>query len=676
MPPESLFRHSLSLRTPFRDIGFLNTLRYPNTFRSESQIKEENQCFMSSLPSDSHVAAASVDDLCFSLDDCACEPLDPSRFFYKDCSGVVSIGIGKSDGDEADPQSYSGRTFLLPSILSAECANFIHRPLHVPQVSGRMKIIIPSHFWALKSEVEAWSGFPTTYSYFVLCVACALDTVDGCGLQRWIISNSPRFGILIDAALKDHIFLLLKLCLKSIRTEAVCSLSSQLSDKLSISNLKAMNFESPKLVCNLAWLASQLSVLYGEANGKLFALGMLKESLLCAGLSCTLFNLEQDKLGHDGSESIIGDVISTNGYESARSKSVGVLQLEKNTEDCDVGHVFISQVAAAVAALHERFFLEEKIKGLRFHQSLPKSQILKEYLYASTRANEIREKRPDYRAVSEHDGLLWQGANDQDPSKKAKTREELLAEDRDFKRRRMSYRGKKGKRNTTEVLRDIIEKQMEEIMRAGGIGYEATSSVDVFSIDQKSSDRTAKVHEVPCGNHDVTKSRLQLPHFGNGRPEISNDLKVPKKELRFKCSEHHEQRKHKEAKNCEPTSTSSYRNHDNVYAENCSYTGSINDSTLESPRVFASQGDRHILESKGATRGRDDYFTSKFVTAPRFEDRYDPSASYDECDDSYHDFPLNNDHLRTERHHSPTNNMNLGDMTPATEMCGFDSHTK
>lgn len=34
---------------------------------------------------------------------------------------------------------------------------------------------------------------------------------------------------------------------------------------------------------------------------------------------------------------------------------------------------------------------------------------------------------------------------------KAKTREELLAEERDYKRRRMSYRGKKSKRNISEV---------------------------------------------------------------------------------------------------------------------------------------------------------------------------------------------------------------------------------
>lgn len=34
---------------------------------------------------------------------------------------------------------------------------------------------------------------------------------------------------------------------------------------------------------------------------------------------------------------------------------------------------------------------------------------------------------------------------------KIRTREEFLADDRDFKRRRMTYRGKKGRRETLEV---------------------------------------------------------------------------------------------------------------------------------------------------------------------------------------------------------------------------------
>ncbi|MCO5605255.1 hypothetical protein L7F22_059435 [Adiantum nelumboides] len=62
------------------------------------------------------------------------------------------------------------------------------------------------------------------------------------------------------------------------------------------------------------------------------------------------------------------------------------------------------------------------------------------------------------------------GECDQKDFKKNKSKEELLAEERDYKRRRMSYRGKKAQRTPAEVLRDIIEGHMEDIVAAGGIG--------------------------------------------------------------------------------------------------------------------------------------------------------------------------------------------------------------
>jgi hypothetical protein len=43
---------------------------------------------------------------------------------------------------------------------------------------------------------------------------------------------------------------------------------------------------------------------------------------------------------------------------------------------------------------------------------------------------------------------------------RVKTREELLAEERDYKRRRTSYRGKKAKRNPKEVRLDLFLKNI------------------------------------------------------------------------------------------------------------------------------------------------------------------------------------------------------------------------
>ena len=43
---------------------------------------------------------------------------------------------------------------------------------------------------------------------------------------------------------------------------------------------RAMRFECPRLVEGLSWLGTQLGVLYGESNGKLFALVSVKEAVL------------------------------------------------------------------------------------------------------------------------------------------------------------------------------------------------------------------------------------------------------------------------------------------------------------------------------------------------------------------------------------------------------------
>ncbi|XP_019618139.1 PREDICTED: U11/U12 small nuclear ribonucleoprotein 48 kDa protein-like isoform X2 [Branchiostoma belcheri] len=79
-----------------------------------------------------------------------------------------------------------------------------------------------------------------------------------------------------------------------------------------------------------------------------------------------------------------------------------------------------------------------------------------------------------------------------DDSKGPKSHLEILAELRDYKRRRQSYRAKNvhiTKRSTTEVMRQVIETQMEmlEQMNRGSNDSERNSS----GTDNRSSDRTS-----------------------------------------------------------------------------------------------------------------------------------------------------------------------------------------
>ncbi|XP_043697074.1 U11/U12 small nuclear ribonucleoprotein 48 kDa protein isoform X2 [Telopea speciosissima] len=460
MPPEFLFRHYLQCPSSpgVIDLGLLEPLRYPNSLKSEEELWRENRFVRPLQDADS--------DLFFSLDEY--EDVG-SNFYYRDCPGVVS----------SSEQDASKKTFILPCVLSIECANFISKGDKKIGDMGRGDLrILPSELWALRSEVDLWSDIPSSYSYTVCRVAMCLQMIREADILKWVISNSPFYGVVIDVSIRDHIFLLLKLCLKAISRDAFHS--SELVSSTDSSqgnwdlNPKSFSFKCSVLVEVMMWLSSQLSVLYGEANGKLFSVNMLKHCLLNAASRSLLFPLTPKQTvaigSGEGSRTLDASVSDMGGQIFDPEVTVDVKDKESSRDDnATTGLVFISQVAAAIAALHERSLLEEKIKGLRFAGSLPKYQLIAEHSYLSMRANEERRKRPNYCPILEHDGLYWKHSENQDLGKN-KTMEERLAEERDYKRRSVSYRGKKAKRSKTQVMRDIIEEHMETIKQAGGIG--------------------------------------------------------------------------------------------------------------------------------------------------------------------------------------------------------------
>ncbi|KAF6175592.1 hypothetical protein GIB67_002604 [Kingdonia uniflora] len=419
IPPEHLFNHYLGCSSSPRviDLDVLGALKYLKSFKPEEQLMKENPFVQTLEGYDS--------ELCFSLDGYVGD--FGSNFAYKDCPGIVCCNSIEQDIS-------SKNTFTLPSVLSAQCANFVISRRVLERETPTTKIL-PSELVFLQSEVGLWNNdYPCSYSSSVVRVVLSLRVDELGDCVKWVLRNSPRYGIVIDAPMRDHIFLLFKLCLKAISLEAYHLSTSQ--------NPASQVFECPVLVEVMSWLACQLSGLYGELQGKLFCVNMLKHCVL---------SVSKVKV-----EELDGKCERGNFICGGDGNSSGSL-------------VFVSQVAAAVAALHERSVLEEKIKGLRLSGSLSKSQLITEHSYLTTKANDERRKRSNYRPILEHDGLLWQRPRNQD-SNENKTEEELLAEERDYKRRRTSYRGKKVKRSTTEVMRDIIEEHMEEIKQAGGIG--------------------------------------------------------------------------------------------------------------------------------------------------------------------------------------------------------------
>lgn len=283
----------------------------------------------------------------------------------------------------------------------------------------------------VKRETDGWNDYPFHYSRIVrrviLCLgSCGNEVMDV--ISTWVIVNSPRYGLIIDVSVRDHVVLLLRLCLRAIFSEAI---------GLGNGDVNEFYCKCPVLGQVLVWYGTQLSILYGEMKGKLFAIHLLKQLILNVTMK---FLMSSD----ESIESRMGGLFSD-------------------------GEISVSQVEDAVAAFRERSLLEEKIKAVRYSRQLDNSQRVAEHEYISKRAGEERGKRPDYKPITEHDLFSWQRGRNQDRNV-TKSREELLAEERDYKRRRMSYRGKKIKRTTTQVMRDIIEEYTEEIKAAGGFG--------------------------------------------------------------------------------------------------------------------------------------------------------------------------------------------------------------
>ena len=258
------------------------------------------------------------------------------------------------------------RTLTLPGLLSVECADLVGAgdDERIGGVSGDCVRLLPSEVWEVRREIGMWSDFPSSYSYAVVSVVLSVEMVKMGDFLKWVIANSPRYGLVIDVATRDHVFVLFRLVLKAILREAVLGVKGKGLKMKS----KTMNLECPNLVQAMMWLASQLIILYGQANGKLFAINMLKQCLFTVASGLMLFASEENMDESPGVKQVAGNVdVDVNGIKNAK---VGP---PKMGTESDERAIFLSQVAAAVAALHERSLLEEKIKSLRL-MPLPRYQ--------------------------------------------------------------------------------------------------------------------------------------------------------------------------------------------------------------------------------------------------------------------------------------------------------------
>lgn len=358
LPASSLFTHYLTCPNPLPDLSLiLQSLRYPHTLETSGTKPV--------LPP----ADISEGELSFNVDGYGDVLVN---HFYKDCPGVVSL-MQERDGEK--------RMLTVPRVLVMECKDFktARNDEHRESENGGLKLLV-SEFWLGRCEVEGWNDYPGRCSLQVLKMLSNVCAINDIELKKWVILNSPRYGVVIDKAMRDHIVLLLKLCLRPMAKEAYKLVQSLLDHRVSKetaeSNSMDISFDCECMNQVLRWFVAQLTVLYGEVSGKHFGINMIKNCVVKAGLCSLLFQLEekatQPHALNEAFESFTNPecVIRDSGVDLSGKQDV------ETGLSGNVHHEFcLSQVVAAVAALYERMALERKIRGFRHSQPVPKHQM-------------------------------------------------------------------------------------------------------------------------------------------------------------------------------------------------------------------------------------------------------------------------------------------------------------
>ncbi|KAL1827075.1 hypothetical protein ACET3Z_005487 [Daucus carota] len=518
-------------------------------------------------------------------------PVPSSSFFYQNCPSVVSL-------PPPTPHPFS-----LPPFLTL-------KPPHALSHTSHHRFL-PSDYMFLLKETNGWNDYPLHYSCIIrrllLCLASTGTKLLVDVVSRWVLANAPSYGLVIDVSVKDHVVLLLRSCLRPILTEAVA---------LSDGDVNQFYFSCPVLCQVMGWYGTQVGILFGEMNGKLFTLGLFKHLVLNVTMNLLMFGEKPIESGKD-------DFV------------------------CD-GEISVSQVEDAVAAFRERSLLEQKLKAARTLRQLNRSQRAAEHEYISKRAVEERHKRPDYKPIIEHDMFSWQRGHNKDTSI-TKSREELLAEERDYKRRRMSYRGKKIKRTTTQVMRDIIEEYTEEIKAAGGFGHlqhvaeeSGKTASDSLPVSHTSADNVSEKGSATTYNrtHSHSYKEIKSTMIVDQYPKDFNQFRRDQKTDTNKYDRSHNSKSPEKLRNKGCTGTveqNSVRGqHDGKEGHKKSsrrssesnYSSSHEHSRHRKER-FKGNGDKSRPERSVGRSHRSDSVAHK-----KFKDRYDPSESWNTDEDN------------------------------------------
>ncbi|KAH7422594.1 hypothetical protein KP509_12G015800 [Ceratopteris richardii] len=464
----------------------------------------------------------------------------PEDVFYKDAPGVVRVPFFSERirlEDMRLPDFAMGERWSEFSPHNTDAVEIYH------QIGGALPA---SRYWKVTMEISQWKDLPLKVTHYQSKAIAGLVLVQQSHIRAWLFTHGHSYGITISNVLEDHILSLVVFCLRAVHRDVVRETNFEDTETLS---------ECSSLAHSASWLSAQLSLLCDASSSSILILELYKFVFISAAYCSVKFLLKSSQ-----KEKFSKDDVDNYKRCTARSKqgqensSCTVLELSKHefkiSSRVGDGDLSLQQVASALLAIQGQ---AAAVMLCRSPDPLTSSthEKLVAHSMITNRAAELRATRSNYKAVLEHDGLIWQRPQNQE-DKRNKTKEELLAEERDYKRRRMSYRGKKTQRTPAEVLRDIIEGHMEEIVAAGGIGC----------IGRRGQDIGLSQSELSCSESD------HLRMFQQVRTDTSNEGHVPDFD-RQSISESREsvRKEHGSCRSSYGSVTSSSQRHDRHYHE-------------------------------------------------------------------------------------------------------------
>eukprot|EP00850_Spirogloea_muscicola_P018716 SM000174S03371 [mRNA] locus=s174:293319:297059:- [translate_table: standard] len=338
------------------------------------------------------------------------EDWESSAFFYERAPSAVTVR--------------SGATLELLARRDTELRDIEERRLQVDRHSqesagpGGAVALSAAQLWQADREIAGWQAVPLAYSPTVAAVVVALPRLAICDVEAAVLALAAAWLPPIAAACFAT---LVRVALGCVAMEAAAAMPGSGGSK---------PIPCPVLAEQARWLASHAAALCSPATAVATTLALLQHLLL-----------RTTALRDSSTESDELELYSPLGEATAEQGSGG----------SNVAKALTSFYELALAARHRKEGLPDTAAA----------EWIRSYDQVVEAAEVERRLRPATTSTASSIAEAAYHANlAAEKEKRDKSKVERLAEERDYKRRRISYRAKHGLRTATTMMREIIYKQM------------------------------------------------------------------------------------------------------------------------------------------------------------------------------------------------------------------------